>query len=279
MSIELNKIYNEDCIQTMNRMPDNFIDLTVTSPPYDNLRKYNGYSFDFETIAKELYRVTKEGGVVVWVVSDSTAKGSESGTSFRQALFFKECGFNIHDTMIYKRVGAFPSNIRYSQDFEYMFVFSKGKPKTFNALRQMKTENTLKRQKNKTGVGGQRKEDGTLEKINENHKGFKRKERARKDETRLRSNVWEISRGNNCSTKDKIAFEHPAIFPEQLAQDHITSWSNENDLVYDPFMGSGTTAKMAILNNRNYIGSEISKEYCHIIEERINNHKKQLKLI
>lgn len=270
-AIELNEVRNENCLDTMARMNDNFIDLTVTSPPYDNLRKYNGYSFDFESIAKELYRVTKEGGVVVWIVSDATIKGSETGTSFRQALFFKECGFRLHDTMIYQRTGAFPSNIRYNQDFEYMFVFSKGKPNTFNALRQMKTESTLKRQKNKTGVGGQRKEDGTLEKFDENHRGFKRKERARKDKTRLKSNIWKIARGNNCSTKDKIAFKHPAIFPEQLANDHIISWSNEGDLVYDPFMGSGTTAKMAIANNRNWIGSEMSKEYCEIIEQRINN--------
>jgi len=268
--MELNKNYNENCLDTMARMEDNFIDLTVTSPPYDNLRTYNGYSFDFESIAKELYRVTKQGGVLIWVVGDATIKGSETGTSFKQALFFKECGFNLHDTMIYERTGAFPSNIRYNQDFEYMFVFSKGKPKTFNALRQMKTTNTLKRQKNKTGVGGQRKEDGTLEKFDENHRGFKRKERARKDKTRLKSNIWKIARGNNCSTKDKIAFKHPAIFPEKLVNYHIISWSNENDLVYDPFMGSGTTAKMSIINGRNWIGSEMSEEYCDIIKKRIN---------
>jgi DNA modification methylase len=267
--IDINKNYNESNLETMAKMPDCFLDLVVTSPPYDGLRTYNGYSFYFESVAKELYRVTKEGGVIVWIVGDATMNGSESGTSFKQALFFKEIGFNLHDTMIYQRTGAFHSNMRYNQDFEYMFVFSKGKPNTFNALRQMKTANTLKRQKNKTGVGGQRKEDGTLEKFDENHRGFKRKERARKDETRLKSNIWNIARGNNCSTKDKIAFKHPAIFPEKLVNDHIISWSNENDLVYDPFMGSGTTAKMSILNNRNWIGSEISSEYCNIIEERI----------
>lgn len=267
--MEINVNYNESNLETMARMPDNFINLTVTSPPYDDLRTYNGYSFDFENIAKELFRVTKQGGVVVWVVGDATKKGSESLTSFRQALYFKEIGFNVHDTMIYQRTGAFPSNIRYSQDFEYMFVFSKGKPNTFNGLRQMKTENTLKRQRNKTGVGGQRKEDGTLEKFDENHRGFKRKERARKDKTRLKSNIWKIARGNNCSTKDKFAFKHPAIFPEQLANDHIITWTNENDLVYDCFMGSGTTAKACISANRNWVGSEISKEYCEIIEKRL----------
>ena len=101
--MELNKIYNESNLDTMARMPDNFIDLTVTSPPYDNLRTYNGYCFDFENVAKELFRVTKKGGVVVWVVSDATINGSETGTSFKQALYFMQCGFNLHDTMIYAK--------------------------------------------------------------------------------------------------------------------------------------------------------------------------------
>src|SRR5690554_5399491 len=133
--LELNKIYNMDCLEGMKDIPDNTIDLTVTSPPYDNLRTYNGYSFDFEGIAKELYRVTKDGGVVVWVVGDATIKGSETGTSFRQALFFKEIGFNLHDTMIYAKNSYMPlTHRRYEQAFEYMFIFSKGKPKTFNPI-------------------------------------------------------------------------------------------------------------------------------------------------
>jgi site-specific DNA-methyltransferase (adenine-specific) len=271
--MQINKVYNENCLDTMSRMPDEFIDLTVTSPPYDNLRTYNGYSFDFESIAKELYRVTKDGGIVVWVVNDKTKNYCESLTSFKTAILFVEkAGFNLHDTMIYKRTCAFPDVVRYYQDFEYMFVFSKGKPKTVNLLRQPKTEGTLKRQKNKTGVGGERQVDGSLKRI-DNTNGFERKERARKDDTRVKSNVWELPRGNQNSTKDKIAFKHPAIFPEQLANDHIISWSNEQDLVYDPFMGSGTTAKMAIANNRNWIGSEISSEYCDIIRERIKQTK------
>ena len=265
----INKIHNENCLDTMARMEDNYIDLTVTSPPYDNLRKYNGYSFDFESIAKELYRVTKEGGVVVWVVNDKTKNYCESLTSFKTAiLFVEEVGFNLHDTMIYKRTCAFPDVVRYYQDFEYMFVFSKGKPKTFNPLKQLKSKGTLKRHKDKdSSVGGERQINGTLKKQNNN--SHKRKTEANKKDYRIKSNVWEFQRGNMKSTKDKIAFKHPAIFPEQLANDHIISWSNENDLVYDCFMGSGTTAKMAIANNRNYIGSEISKEYCGIAERRI----------
>ena len=249
--MEINKIYNENCLDTMARMEDNFIDLTVTSPPYDNLRNYNGYCFDFESVAKELYRVTKQGGVVVWVVGDSTLKGSETGTSFKQALFFKKCGFNLHDTMIYLKAntgGARGSNKAYWQSFEYMFVLVKGKINTYNLIEDrenIKTKPLIAK--------GKRNKNGSITKgVMHTPKKLGR-----------RFNVWRISSGS------KKIKEHPAIFPEQLANDHIISWSNENDLVYDPFMGSGTVAKMSIINNRNWIGSEISSEYCEIIEERV----------
>tara|TARA_R110000796_G_scaffold198206_1_gene314481 strand:- start:46 stop:822 length:777 start_codon:yes stop_codon:yes gene_type:complete len=255
--IELNKIYNENCLDTMSRMKDNFIDLTITSPPYDNLRTYNGYSFDFESIAKELYRVTKEGGIVVWIVGDATIKGSESGNSFRQALYFMECGFKLHDTMIYKKKRIVPlTHKRYEQGFEYMFVLVKGKLKAFNPIKvpckYAGTETWGNPTFHKTNSSGLVAVD------KKTIKEFKQKE-----------NVWEY-----LNAKDK-AFKHPAPFPEQLANDHIISWSNEGDLVYDCFMGSGTTAKMALINNRSYIGSEISLEYCKIAEQRIkeNVHK------
>tara|TARA_R110000823_G_scaffold305026_1_gene426845 strand:+ start:121 stop:915 length:795 start_codon:yes stop_codon:yes gene_type:complete len=252
--LEVNKNYNENCLDTMARMEDNFIDLTVTSPPYDNLRTYKGYSFDFESIAKELFRVTKEGGVVVWVVGDATIKGSETGTSFKQALFFMECGFKLHDTMIYQKSVPPINSKRYQHNFEYMFVFVKGKIKTFNPIMVEKKYND-KRQNKKF----HRNTDGVF--VN----GFSNSSKKLK----LKENVWKIWAAGGSS--DKIASKHPAIFPEQLANDHIISWSNENDIVYDPFMGSGTTAKMAILNNRNWIGSEMSSEYCDIIKQRIND--------
>ena len=242
--IEINKNYNESNLETMAKMPDNFIDLTVTSPPYDNLRTYNGYSFPFEDIAKELFRITKQGGVVVWVVGDATVKGSESGTSFRQALFFIEIGFNLHDTMIYQRKTAPLTHNRYEQEFEFMFVFSKGKPKTVNHILIP------------TVFAG--KDKGSVGKHRQTHKATKTVVK----EERIKGNIWQYAVGG-------MKTNHPAPFPEQLANDHIISWSNEGDLVYDPFMGSGTTAKTSILNNRNWIGSEISSEYCNIIEERI----------
>ena len=250
-------LFNESNLDTMKRMPNNFIDLTVTSPPYDNLRDYKGYSFPFEEIAKELFRVTKQGGVVVWVVGDATVNGSETGTSFKQALYFKEIGFNLHDTMIYQKISYMPNKKakRYDSLFEYMFIFSKCQPKTFNEIIENRTNIEKSVCKKDIMI---RQKDGT----------FKKSERINKGLVKKMGNVWTYLNNSN-STKDKIAFKHPAIFPEQLANDHIISWSNEGDLVYDPFAGSGTTGKMSILNNRNWSGSEISSEYCNIIEERV----------
>jgi site-specific DNA-methyltransferase (adenine-specific) len=255
-NMELNKIYCMDCLDGLKQLEDECVDLTVTSPPYDNLRTYNGYNFDFENIAKELYRVTKKGGVVVWVVGDSTVKGSETGTSFKQALFFKEIGFNLHDTMIWNKGSfSFPSKNCYHQVFEYMFILSKGKPKSLNFIKDRKNLYVGER-----GASG-RKKDGTR------NKG----KSVVRDEYGKRFNIWNYSIGGGHCTKDKIAHKHPAIFPEQLAYDHIISWSNENDVVMDIFMGSGTTAKMCKIANRNYIGFEISQEYCDIAEERLKN--------
>ena len=250
--IDINKNYNESNLETMGKMPDCFVDLVVTSPPYDGLRTYNGYSFPFEEIAKELYRITKDGGVVVWIVGDATKNGSESLTSFKQALYFKEIGFNVHDTMIWYKPNAMPNvdKSRYCQSFEYMFVFSKGKPKTTN-LRTIPTKNAGKVIKRKTLQTQNCNKANRVDKTNDKRIDF---------------NVYTLNVGG------KKEAEHPAIFPEQLVNDHIITWSNENDLIYDCFMGSGTTAKMAILNNRNWIGSEISKEYCEIAEKRINEN-------
>lgn len=255
--LEVNKIYNMDCLEGLKLLDDNCIDLTVTSPPYDDLRIYNGYYFDFENIAKELYRVTKIGGIVVWVVGDKTKKGSETGTSFKQVLFFKGIGFNLHDTMIYQSDKPPLSHNRYEQKFEYMFVLSKGKPKTFNPI--MESCKYAGESKKKRTF----RQDNNGE-ISETHgKGEVKSEK-------IKGNIWFYSTGYNKSTKDKIAFKHPAIFPEKLVNDHVISWSNNGDIVLDPFMGSGTTAKMAKLNNRKYIGFDISKEYCDIAEKRIS---------
>ena len=236
-------------------MADNFIDLTVTSPPYDGLRTYNGYSFPFEDIAKELYRTTKQGGVVVWVVNDSTKNGSESLTSFKQAIYFVGCGFNLHDTMIYRAEKPPLTHNRYEQKFEYMFVFSKGKPKTFNPILEP------------SKYAGQDKKSRTMRQ--DSDELGNRSGKGCVADLKIKGNIWEYAIGGGKSTKDQIAFKHPAIFPEQLANDHILSWSNEGDIVYDPFAGSGTTGKMAILNKRKCIMSEISAEYCEIIKKRL----------
>lgn len=255
--MELNKIITGDCLEIMKGMAENSVDLSVTSPPYDNLRDYKGYTFDFKGIAKELYRVTKQGGVVVWVVGDATINGSESGTSFKQALYFKEIGFNLHDTMIYKKTKPPLTHNRYEQEFEYMFIFSKGKPKTFNPIM------ILSKNAGKKRTGTMRQDGDTLN--NRNANGLVK-------DTKIAGNVWEITCANG-GTKDKVAYGHPAIFPEKLAEDHILSWSNEGDTILDPMAGSGTTLKMAKKLGRNFIGIEISFEYIPIIEARLDSIK------
>lgn len=252
-----------DCLELMKNILDGSIDLTVTSPPYDNLRTYNGnisqWSFEkFQEIAKELYRVTADGGVVVWIVADATIKGSETGTSFRQALWFKEIGFNLHDTMIYAKENYVPlTHKRYEQAFEYMFIFVKGRIKTFNPIMiKCKTygSKTEKRTFYQTKIQNVPSKGHKTEPV----KLFKQK-----------SNIWFLSTNAGCKG-------HPAQFPEQLANDHIVSWSNTGDVVFDPFMGSGTTGKMALLNGRKFIGIELDKEYFEISKQRIE--EAQLKL-
>lgn len=251
--MKLNRIYNENCLDTMKKMPDTLVDMVLTSPPYDNLRDYKGYFFQFEDIAKELFRIIKKGGVIIWVVGDATDNGSETGTSFRQALFFKEIGFNLNDTMIYYKNNPMPTTgPRYHQHFEYMFCFSKGQPKTFNPITEDCKYNGLANMKNR----------GTKGELN-----YKKIERTTEKKI---GNVFFYSIGGGISTKDKVAYNHPAIFPEQLAIDQIKTWSNEGDLVYDPFLGSGTTAKVAHVLNRNWLGSEISSEYVDIAEKRLS---------
>lgn len=240
---ETNNIYAGECSEMIKALPDDCIDLTVTSPPYDNLREYNGYTFDYKPVIEQLYRVTKPGGVVVWVVADATINGSETGTSFKQALFAMECGFNLHDTMIYEQAGtgAKGSNLAYWQSFEYMFIFSKGKPKTVNRIADVK--NT---------AGGKKRSAYS--------KGNILNSRAERKniigpEYSIRPNVWRYTSSGNDSTK------HPAPFPEKLARDHIISWSNPGDLVLDPMSGSGRTCKAAMQNGRLFLGFDISPEY------------------
>ena len=249
------KLYCGDCLEVLKGMDAGSVDLTVTSPPYDNLRNYNGYVFNFEGIARELYRVTKPGGVVVWVVGDATINGSETGTSFKQALYFMECGFNLHDTMIYEKNGAsFPSQDKYYQVFEFMFVLSKGRPQTINLLKDRKNiwggswGNRSRRDVNGNLVSSGKIPDS---------------------EVGVRFNIWRYNTGKGFSTNDECAFEHPAIFPEDLARDHTLTWSNPGDLVLDPMCGSGTTGKMAIQYQREFIGIDISAEYIAIAEKRI----------
>ncbi len=257
---ETENLFLGDCIEVMQTIGSCSIDLTVTSPPYDNLRTYNG-NLDWsekiwEQVLNGLFRVTKHGGVVVWVVGDATIKGSETGTSFKQALYAKEIGFNLHDTMIYgKDSFQKPNHNRYWACFEYMFIFSKNSPKTHNLIKDRLNSQRGKKVSSKTI----RNADGTV---------AKRGDVVISDFGKRR-NIWEYSTGYGKGATDKIAYAHPATFPEKLAHDHILSWSNEGDTVFDPFMGSGTTGKMAKQLNRNFIGIEKEKSYFEIAKKRI----------
>lgn len=245
-----NMIYNEDCIRTMGLIPPGSVDMILTSPPYDNLRTYNGYSYDFERTAELAKQVLKPGGIAVWVVADQVRDFSESGTSHRMCTHFLDTGWNLVDTMIFAKINPFTTSSGYLQAFEYMLVTSRGRPVTMNVLRDRRNKSAGKK-----ASFTRRHKDGTRDRIDDKVVA----------EFGPRHNIWYYNVGFNMSSKS--AHRHPAIFPEKLAEDHIRSWSNPGELVYDPFMGSGTTARAAVRLNRRYLGSEISFEYCRLADE------------
>lgn len=261
----LNNIIEGNCIEIMQGIDADFVDLTVTSPPYDDLRNYKGYVFPFEDIARQLYRVTKPGGVVVWVVNDATIDGSETGTSFKQALFFKEIGFNLHDTMIFKKRNPIPQiyRKRYNNEFEFMFVFSKGQVKTHNPIMVDCAHAGL--ELNGTTYKNYSKNEQVREKLAKPVKDKK-----------IKGNIWEYVVGKR--QEDQEAKGHPAPFPCELVRDHISSWTNENDIVLDPMCGSGTTCRVAAELQRRYIGIDISHEYVELARQRLLNSAPQLSM-
>lgn len=256
----VNRIINGNCVDVMEAMPDNSIDMCITSPPYDNLRTYKGFVFPFENIVTELFRIIKDGGVVVWIVCDATINGSETCTSFKQAMNFVSAGFNLHDTMIFRKTNPVPQiyRKRYNNEFEYMFVFSKGTVSTHHALKMpcLHAGLELKGTTYKNYSKGEQKR-GKLAKPVKSEK--------------IKGNIWEYVVGKKAV--DQEAKKHPAPFPYDLAKDHILSWSNENDIVLDPMCGSGTSCVAALDNNRRFIGIDICPEYCDLSKERIEKHK------
>jgi site-specific DNA-methyltransferase (adenine-specific) len=251
-----NKIINGDCLGIMKLFEDGAVDMVLASPPCDNLMPYKGFAFPFVLIAKELFRVVKDGGVVVWIVNDATIDGTETGTSFKQALFFKEIGFNIHDTMIFRKRNPVPQiyRKRYNNEFEYMFVFSKGSVSTHNPIMVQCLHAGLEL-------------NGTTYKNYSRHEQKREKMANPVKNEKIRGNIWEYVVGKNL--EDQEAKDHPAPFPCELARDHISSWSNEGDLILDSMNGSGTTCKAAKQLGRNFIGIDIRQEYCVIARKRI----------
>jgi site-specific DNA-methyltransferase (adenine-specific) len=253
----LGRIVCGDNVEVLSCFPDACIDLVVTSPPYDDLRTYGGHSWNFEALAAQLVRVLKPGGVIVWVVADATVEGSETLTSMRQAIHFKDaCGLNV-ETMVWEKNGisARGSNNLYLQGWEYMLVAFKGQPARGTLIRDSKNRYagcvTKTYKYNPDGTRG----NGVSRVI---------------PELCRRTNVWRIGGG------DKEDVGHPAAFPISLAADHIVSWSNPGDVVLDPFSGSGTTCKAAKELNRQWCGIEINPEYCKIAEARLSQDVLQL---
>lgn len=256
-------IFNALSDEKLKEFPDNIVDLVITSPPYDDLRDYYGkvtWNNDiFKKIANELFRVVKDGGVIVWVVGDKINNGNKSLTSFKQALYFQDIGFTMYDVIIYEKAGSGPPHRnRYFNTFEYMFVLSKGKPKTIHILKDKPNKWAGK---STYGEVSRREKNGSLTK-----KGKKTI-----NDFGVRTNIWRYANGKGFSTKDQIAYQHPAIFPEKLVEDHILSWSNPGDLVLDPFGGSGTTAKIAAQLKRKWVLIEALDEYCDIARKRLED--------
>jgi site-specific DNA-methyltransferase (adenine-specific) len=229
-------------------------------------RTYNGNNdlwgeHVWKAVIQDLHRVTKDGGVVVWVVGDATIKGSETGTSFKQALWAKECGFALHDTMIYKKQNPLPNTQkRYYQSFEYMFVFSKGAPKTFNPIMVESKYGGQENfgQRTTYNKNGSRKESG--KRIINKYKKIE--------------NIFTYFVGSGGGNNKS----HPASFPYQLAHDHIISWSNPGDVILDCFAGSFTTGAACLNTGRSFIGIEREKAYFSIGQKRIEELQRQLTL-
>lgn len=249
------KLYCGDCAEVLKTIKTESVDLVVTSPPYDNLRTCYNSIFDLNTITNELMRVVKTGGVVVWIVSDATVNGSETGTSFRQALKFMDCGFKLNDTMIWKKpsgMGVGSLTRRYQNVFEYMFVLTKGNVKTFNPIKDKKNKSAG------TIIHGTvRDANGKMRRMSCEGNVI--------SDFGIRYNVWEIPQVK--SAKERTG--HPAQFPLQLAKDHIHSWSNVGDVVMDIFMGSGTTGVASVNMGRKFIGIELDKNYFEMAKKRI----------
>jgi site-specific DNA-methyltransferase (adenine-specific) len=262
----VNQILQTDCVQGMQQLPDCCIPLTVTSPPYDHFRAYGGHRFDFEAVAKELWRITMKGGIVVWVVQDQVVKGSFTGTKHRQAIYFQELGFGIHNELTMVTLNSrIPQKVRYTPTSHTAFVLAKGHPRAVNLLR----DKPNKQAGMYKPTWSRRTREGNRE------TGSYGKEVARFG---LRSDVWVYLVGNNVTTTDGT--KHPALMPEEMAEDLIVSWSRPGDLVFDPFAGAGTTCKMAMLNHRHYLGMEIHEPYVHVAKARLvlarKVYKKQL---
>lgn len=269
MNLPINTILHGDSAEVMQSFPDKCIPLTVTSPPYAKMRLYGGHDYTWETfksVATQLVRITMEGGVICWVVRNQIVKERENLQAEKEKLFFADdLGLWPHQTIIGAPKGVpLPQSRRYASNFDYVYVFSKGHPRIVNIIRDRRNSrfgdlksNRLIRESN----GSERLACGGEYAIAK--WGF-------------RSNLWSYSTGGNHTATDRISAKHPARMGEPLAEDLIISFSKPGDLVFDPFAGAGTSLKMALLNQRQWLGVEIFDEYVELIEKRMRLAKWEL---
>lgn len=261
-SLPLDTIIHGDCVDVMQSFPDDSIDLCITSPPYDDLRQYNGFRFDIDAVTPELYRIMKSGGVVVWIVADGTHKRARTGTSIRHKISFMNAGFAVHDWMIYHKIGIrYPDSSRYYSGFEFMPVFSKGFPKTINQIRDRENKSAGERK-----TYSRREKNGSITETGS----------VVMNQFGVRTNVWSYSSGSLTSAPDKLAFRHPALMPLALAEDHVVSWSKRGETVLDICCGSGQVPIAATIRDRRYIGIDCSREYVELARERLSLYRSEL---
>jgi hypothetical protein len=253
-----NAILLGDALEILSRIPAGSIPLTLFSPPYDGIRDYGkNWSLDYKTLGRLLFGATCDGGVCAVVIGDGTKDFAKSLTTFRWAVdWVDNTGWRLFECCIYSRhgnPGAWWTQ-RFRVDHEYILIFFKGdRLRCFDKTALM----IPSKHAGKVYSGTDRLTNG----------GFKKIEPKAVNDLKCRGTIWGYATSNSEGNRTKL--EHPATFPDRLADDLIHCFSKPGDLVFDPMCGSGTTCVMAAKAKRDYLGIEINPEYHSIAMKRI----------